>query len=142
MSCRICAKIRGEAPAWGGALYEDDLIYAGHGPAEEGDRDVYLGRLLVHPKRHVPGIADLHDSEALAIGLWTTRLGRALAAEHVYVFVLGHQVPHVHYHVIARHSGTPREFWGLRVLEWPGAPRGREKEVAELCARLRKFISR
>ena len=70
-----------------------------------------------------------------------TRLSRALEAElnaeHVYAFVLGHHVPHLHVHVIARHPGAPREYWGFKVDEWPDAPHGGVDEVAALVVRLR-----
>jgi histidine triad (HIT) family protein len=49
------------------------------------------------------------------------RTARALkavvGAEHVYSFVLGHHVPHLHIHVLPRYPGAPREFWGTRVDE-------------------------
>jgi diadenosine tetraphosphate (Ap4A) HIT family hydrolase len=37
-------------------------------PGRDG-APVYLGHLLVEPKRHAPGLEDLTDSEARAIGL-------------------------------------------------------------------------
>ena len=51
--------------------------------------------------------------------------------------IMGHNVPHFHLHLLPRYPGTPREFWGLRVDEWPGAPHGGEAEIADLCDRLR-----
>jgi diadenosine tetraphosphate (Ap4A) HIT family hydrolase len=59
-------------PIPGGAIYEDELLYAGHGGPG------YLGYLFVEPKRHVPGWADLTDKEAQALGLLVARLSRAL----------------------------------------------------------------
>ena len=71
---------------------------------------------------------DETDEEAQALGLWAARLSRALVAtegaDHVYAFVLGDAVPHVHAHVVARYPGAPEEFRGPRVDEWPQAPRG------------------
>ncbi|MBI2899541.1 MAG: HIT family protein [Planctomycetes bacterium] len=141
MDCLICRMEQGEA--LDRPLHEDPLVWAGHAPPEEGESDVYLGRCLMAPRRHAAGVADLSDAEAQAVGLWIARLGRALrasGAEHVYVFVLGHKVPHVHFHVIPRHPGTPREYWGVRVLEWPAAPRGGGEEVREVGARIRAAI--
>ena len=70
------------------------------------------------------------------------RLAKALekeGAEHVYAFTFNH-VPHHHVHVVARYPGTPHEFWGPRVDEWPDAPRGGEAEIAALCNRLRATL--
>jgi histidine triad (HIT) family protein len=58
-------------------------------------------------------------------------------ADHVYAAVIGHHSPHFHLHVIARHPGAPREFWWVRVDEWPDAPRGDAQAIAAFCERLR-----
>jgi histidine triad (HIT) family protein len=141
--CFVCRKHRGEEPVPGGAIYEDDLVYASH-KAPPSDGRAYLGWCFVEPRRHAPGLADLTDAEARAIGWLVARLSRALKAElnaeHVYAFVIGHHVPHLHVHLIPRHPGAPREYWGVRVDEWPEAPRGDEAEIAALAARLRTRI--
>ncbi len=122
----------------GGAIYEDDLLCVSHIGGEE---ETYLGYLMVESKRHIPGVAELTDLEAQMIGQMVSRLGRALKAsegvDHVYIFVLGDHVPHLHVHVVGRYPGAPREYWGVRVDEWPEAPRGREPEIAALVERLR-----
>jgi len=41
---------------------------------------------------------------------------------------------------VPRYPGTPREYWGVRVDEWPGAPRGDLEEIADLCERLRNGL--
>lgn len=142
--CFICRKHRGDVAVPGGALYEDELVYAGHAALPEGQRTTYLGSLLVEPKRHIGGLAELTDTEAERIGLVVARLSRGLtateAAEHVYLFVLGHAVPHLHVWVVPRYPGTPREYWGTRVDEWPEAPRGGPEEIAALCQRLRIHV--
>jgi histidine triad (HIT) family protein len=144
LDCSVCRKHRGELSIPGGAIYEDNLAYAGHLHILEGQTVAYLGYLIVEPKRHAPGLADLTDAEAQAIGLLVTRLSRALKAseraEHIYSFVLGHQVPHLHIHVVPRYPGAPREYWGVHVDEWPDAPRGGPQEIAALCARLRAWL--
>jgi histidine triad (HIT) family protein len=138
--CFVCRKHRGEEAAPGGAIYADPLVYASHvGVPPEGH--AYLGWCFVEPRRHVAGLAGLTDDEAQAIGRLAARLSRAirdeLQAEHVYAFVLGDRVPHLHVHIIPRHPGTPREYWGVRVDEWPDAPRGDKATIAALVARLR-----
>jgi len=119
-------------------------VYAGHAQIREGQSTAYLGYLMAETKRHAPGLADLTDAEAQALGLLVARLSRALkaceGAEHVYAFVLGDGVPHVHVHVVPRYPGAPREYWGVHVDEWPDAPHGGSQEMAALCARLREYL--
>ncbi len=142
--CFICRKHRDEISVPGGAIYEDDWVYAGHAQIHEGQTVAYLGYLMVEPKRHVSGLPDLTDREAQSLGLWVARLSRALkiseGAEHVYAFVLGDRVHHLHIHVVPRYPGAPREYWGVHVDEWPDAPHGGPREIAELCARLRSHL--
>ncbi len=44
--CFICRKHRGEIMIPGGAIYEDDLLYAGHVGTQEGQA-AYLGYIMV-----------------------------------------------------------------------------------------------
>jgi histidine triad (HIT) family protein len=140
-TCFVCRKHRGEIAVPGGAVYQDDLLHVGHVQVRGGRATAYLGHLLVEPRRHVPGLADLTDQEAAALGTLVARVSRALLqrsrAEHVYAFVLGDAVPHLHVHVVPRYPGAPREFWGVCVDEWPAAPRGGPEAIEALCADLR-----
>jgi histidine triad (HIT) family protein len=142
--CLVCRKRRGEIAVPGGAIYEDGLIYVSHAMLWGDEEDHYLGHLLVEPKRHVPELACLAAEEAKAIGLYASRVARSLMhtedVEHVYSFVIGDGVPHVHVHVIGRYPGAPREYWGPRVDEWPEAPRGGEGKMAQVAARIRAFL--
>lgn len=142
--CFICRKHRGEIIVPGGAIYEDDLLYVGHILDATNPDSTYLGYLMVETKRHTPGLAELTDEEAQAIGLTVARLSRALKssenAEHIYEFVFGHDVPHMHVHVVPRYPGAPREYWGTHVDEWPEAPRGGSQEIAALCRRIREML--
>ncbi|HZU67871.1 MAG TPA: HIT family protein [Ktedonobacteraceae bacterium] len=142
--CFVCRKHRGEIDIPGQAIYEDDMLYVGHLYLLHDNQNTYLGYLMVEPKRHVAGLADLTDQEAQAIGLMVTRLSRALrdseGAEHIYEWVLGHHVPHLHIHLVPRYPGTPREYWGVRTDEWPDAPHGGPQEIAALCSRLRAYL--
>ena len=52
--CFICRKHRGLETVPGGALYEDDIVYAGHAQIRPGQETAYLGYLMAETKRHVP----------------------------------------------------------------------------------------
>ena len=142
--CLICRKQRGDFYVPGGAIYADDLVYCSHAHLSGDQPAVYLGWLTVETRRHAPGLADLTNEEGQELGKLIARLSRALRAitnaEHVYAFVLGHGVPHLHVHLIPRYPGTPREYWGVRIDEWPQAPRGDAQQVSALCDQLRAFL--
>lgn len=139
VDCLVCDRHSGAVDVPGGPIYEDDLVFVGHALFPEGSDRVYAGWLLIEPKRHVPGLADLRPEEAERVGALQSLVARALvevvAAEHVYAFVLGHHVPHLHVHVLPRYRGTPREYWGTRVDEWPDAPTGDHAAIADLAER-------
>lgn len=139
--CFVCRKHRGEIPVPGGALHEDALVYCSHVFDPERNPAPYLGHLIVEPKRHAPGLADLTDDEARAVGALAARASRALyaeGAEWVYAAVLGHHVAHLHLHLIPRYPGTPPDHWNpLTIDEWEGAKHGGPEEVAALSDQLR-----
>jgi histidine triad (HIT) family protein len=142
--CLVCRKHRRKVDVPGGIIYENELIYISHAQLWGDEKEHYLGHVFVETKRHVAEVADLTEEEAQAIGLYTSRIAKALlqaeSMEHIYIFVIGDGVPHVHYHVIGRYPGAPREYWGPRVDEWPEAPEGGEAEIAQVAARLRGFL--
>jgi histidine triad (HIT) family protein len=144
--CFICRKHHGDEPAPGGPIYETELVWASHGYHPERNPEPYLGHVVVEPRRHALGFADLEEDEAAALGVAISRLSRALkraeGAEHVYVAVVGHHTPHLHVHLIPRYPGTPREFWDpIRVDEWPEARHGRPEDAAEVATRIRAALS-
>jgi diadenosine tetraphosphate (Ap4A) HIT family hydrolase len=86
----------------------------------------YLGHLLVTPKRHVIDFAGLLDEEAAAMGIEIARWSAALketGAERVYTATIGHEVDHLHVHLLPRWPGTPRQVPWHSVDEWSGARR-------------------
>ena len=144
--CFICAQQRGDQPIPGGAIFEDELVVAVHAYDPKLNPAPYLGHVLVEPRRHAPGLADLRDDEARAVGLAASRVARGLreveAAEHVYLAVLGHHTPHLHVHLIPRYPGTPREYWDpVRIDEWPDARHGGPEAIAAVVERLRAAAS-
>ncbi|MGH3762218.1 HIT family protein [Actinophytocola sp.] len=145
-SCFVCAKHRDPDLLPVGA---DDLVVVTHvspdSPGREGG-PVYLGHLVVEPRRHAPELADLTDLEAAAVGTWAARASRALrdaGAEHVYAAVIGHHVNHLHQRLIPRYPGTPREYWWPpRMDEWPRARLGGHEEVSRVVHDLRARLER
>jgi histidine triad (HIT) family protein len=133
--CLICDK---HAAGDGGIeVHRDDAVYVGHLPAMP---TAYLGHLFVEPLAHLPGLADLSIAEAAQVGVAMRRASATLRAaghDHVYAFVLGDRVPHLHVHLIGRYPDAPVEFRGVTVDEWPEAPRGDADAVAAYVARLR-----
>ena len=143
--CFVCRKHRErETLVPGGPVGEDELVMVSHAIPGPSGRPAYLGHLFVEPLRHAPGLADLTDAEARAVGWWCARTSRALravaGAEHVYAMVIGDGVPHLHVHLQARYPGAPREYWWGKVTEWPDAPRGQLPQVAGFVHSLRAFL--
>lgn len=141
--CFICRKHRGEIDIPGGVIYEDELLYVGH--ISSDSEEVYLGYVMIDIKRHVPGLAELHDDESAAVGRMLSRVSQALkacvGAEHLYSFVLGDHVSHLHMHLIPRYPDTPSSYWGFRISGWPEAPRGGADQIEEVCSRIRKYLT-
>jgi diadenosine tetraphosphate (Ap4A) HIT family hydrolase len=133
--CLVCEKHAAADP--GIEVHRDDLVYVGHLPAMP---EAYLGHLFVEPREHLPGLAELSSEQAAAVGEAMRRASvvlRAAGHDHVYAFVFGDLVPHLHVHVLGRYPGAPEEFRGTSVDEWPEAPRGDAIAVAEYVTRLR-----
>lgn len=150
--CIICRKHASGDAMGPGVIYENELVFASHAPAGEG-ASAYLGYVFVETKRHVKGLGELADDEAAAIGLLVNAVSAALreteSAEHVYSYVYGDGVPHLHVHLQARYPNTPMEFWPRRsgdtaitvdLSGWPDAPRGDAAAVRAITARLHQSV--
>jgi histidine triad (HIT) family protein len=145
--CFVCLKHRDMDAVPGGVIAADDHVVVSHLPLRtpQGEADsVYLGHLVVEPREHVRELGELSDDQAASLGRLAARasaaLTRAAGAEHVYSAVIGHGVEHLHLHLIPRYPGTPREYWWVRLDEWPDAPRGGVAEVEALAERLRAAL--
>ena len=142
--CMVCQKQRGEILIPGGSIFENELLFISHALPFGKEKDHYLGHIFIETRRHIPEISELTASEAEMIGLYTQKVAKALMETlgmvHIYSFVIGDGVPHVHVHVIGRYPDAPREFWGPRVDEWPDAPRGADEEIMRVTDRLRTYL--
>lgn len=143
-NCMICQKHLGTPHLPGGAIYENGLIFVCHATPFGNEKDHYLGHIFIETKRHIPEISELTEPEAKMLGLYTQKVSQALMATlgmvHVYSFVIGDGVPHVHVHIIGRYPNAPREYWGTKVDEWPDAPRGADAEIARVSTLLKLYF--
>jgi histidine triad (HIT) family protein len=146
-ACFVCAKHRDIGALPGGELAGDEHAVVTHLPLTTPagtSESVYQGYLFVEPRRHVAELGDLTPAEAASVGRLAAAASGALrsseGAEHVYAAVIGHGVDHLHVHLIPRYPGTPREYWWVRVDEWPDAPRGGAAEVDALGERMRAAL--
>lgn len=142
--CMVCQKQRGEILIPGGSIFENELLFISHALPFGKEKDHYLGHSFIETRRHIPEISELTASEATMIGIFTQRVAKALMETlgmvHIYSFVIGDGVPHVHVHVIGRYPDAPREYWGPRVDEWPDAPRGTDEEIARVTNLLKAYL--
>ena len=151
--CFICTK-QGSGDAFGcGVIYEDELVFASHIVASQ-DGKAYLGHVFVETRRHVSGFGQLTDAEAAAVGILANDLAAALqateGAEHVYSFVYGDAVPHLHVHLQPRYPNTPAQFRPRRdgnavvvaLADWPDAPRGDVEAIRAVTTRLHDEVAR
>lgn len=141
--CFICNKHAGNIETAGGMIFEDEHVYVGH--IDRNGQPNYLGHIMIDLKRHVPTLAEMTVEEAKAFGVIMASVSKALKdsenAEHIYALVSGNSVPHVHMHLVARYPNTPKEHWGpMEVYDWEDAPMGSNKEVIDLCNRLKTYL--
>jgi diadenosine tetraphosphate (Ap4A) HIT family hydrolase len=142
--CLVCRKHRGIIKLFGGVIYENEYIFISHAIFWKEEKEHYLGHIFIETRRHVAEWADLTETESKMIGLFTQRISKALLStekmEHVYAFYIGDGVPHFHIHIIGRYPEAPREYWGIKVDEWPQAPKGGEDEITGVTNRVRKYL--
>ena len=141
-NCYFCIRQNGKELVPGGAVYSDDLVYANH--AFDHPESNYIGEFYIQTRRHVHHWADLTDAEASAIGLLITRLSRAmksvLKVGHTYVVYYAEVTPHLHVILTARYPDMPKEYIRGNIYKWPKAPHGGNKEITELCEKIREAI--
>lgn len=107
MGCVFCRVITGELPS--STVYEDDRVVAfmDIDPATEG-------HLLVVPRTHASGLADLEPDDAARMMTVAQRLADAVRSELSPAGInllladgqaAGQEVPHSHLHVVPRTHG-------------------------------------
>jgi len=130
--CLICEK-HGQSTF---EIFRDAFLVVNHFVPHPDENDNYLGYYMIESRRHFKGIYDATDEEAAAIGQMMRALGKAmktvLNAAHVYSFVMGDGIDHLHVHMVARYAAAPREYYGPKVDEWPSAPRGGAESVQKI----------
>jgi diadenosine tetraphosphate (Ap4A) HIT family hydrolase len=117
VSCRLAAQ--GSALPIRERIYADGLWRVAH--AFNG---ALPGWLVLLPQRHVTSLEELTADEAALLGPLLRRLSIALHAvvgcEKTYVmqFAEAEGFSHVHFHVVPRMAGWPREHKGPRVFHF------------------------
>ncbi len=138
--CLVCQEISGEIVVPGELLHAGKLTVVFHVPPLNTD-SVHLGYLMVSPRRHVEDFAGVTTEEAASVGVEISRWSKTLkdaGAERVYVAVVGHDVAHLHVHLIPRWPGTPTDIAWHAVDEWAGARRGDFNDASSFASRLRE----
>jgi histidine triad (HIT) family protein len=106
--CPFCDVVAGRLPA--SELYADDLVQA-----FLDIRPITTGHLLVVPRSHAAGLADLPEPTGRALFTTAQRMAAALRGSEVRCdginffladgTVAGQEVEHVHLHVVPRFAG-------------------------------------
>ena len=107
---------------------------------------VMKGRLVIEPMRHVENPEDLSSEEFASMGTLLQSammlIKEVVQAEHVYFFRINDQVKHFHFHIVPRYPETPKEFWGLRILDWLDFPKLDAAGVDALSTQLRNSFKK
>jgi histidine triad (HIT) family protein len=142
--CFICSKHSKLYEMAGHPIVESGGLMVSHFPIVN-DVPATRGHLLVEPRRHITDLSEMNDEEAEVLGKLISKaslfLKKIARAEHVYLFRINDQVPHLHFHLIPRYPNTPREFWGLKIWDCPNSPKINLDEIRKLSAELaRAFL--
>jgi histidine triad (HIT) family protein len=103
---------------------------------------LFLGHILVVPRRHVPTLTELQDEELAPllgeVRLVAAALVTALGCDGTFVAnnnVVSQSVAHLHVHVVPRRRGD-----GLRGFFWPRQRYASVDEADEFAVRIREAM--
>lgn len=140
-NCTICDKHQDFSKHTGEVILEKGGWAVTHFPFVDGQKAT-KGYLLIETKRHIQEFTEMSPEEAAALGelisAGTQLIKNKMGAEHVYLFRINDKVPHLHLHLVPRYPGTPKEFWGFKISEWPGNPKIGLEEIKQVALRLRR----
>lgn len=138
--CMICEKHRDLKKFTGEHIAEKGGWVLTHFPFLT-DEKATRGHLILETKRHITDLAEMNEEESAALGELTRTAVHlqetVLKAEHVYMFRINDKVAHLHIHLIPRYPGTPREYFGFKINEWPGRTIVNLQEIQALSSELR-----
>lgn len=124
--CPVCEKHQNLLSHTGAAVFEDGGWLVTHFPKLETEKTT-RGHLLIESQRHIQDLTEMNDEEARALGRLIRDGARLvqerLGVEHVYCFRINDKVPHLHFHLIPRYAGTPKEYWGVHIMNCPTSPK-------------------
>lgn len=133
--CPFCSILAGELPAH--VVADDDVVLA-----FLDLRPLFVGHVLVVPRRHVETLADL---PAGLVGPYFERVQRlsvavrdATGAQGSFVAVnnvVSQSVPHLHTHVVPRTKGD-----GLKGFFWPRTRYRDDAHMAEVAAAIAEAL--
>lgn len=98
------------------------------------------GWLVLIPRRHVPTIAELTNTEAASLGTWQVRLSRALhevtGCQKTYLMQFAERegFEHVHFHLVPRMPDIPADRLGPAIFGYLDAESDQRMDEARMDA--------
>lgn len=131
-----------------GDLPPRDHIYAdGRWQVVHAFDSALLGWLVLFPVRHLTGLAELSDEEAVGLGILQQRLSQALTDTlgciKTYAILLAEAsgFAHLHFHIVPRHADIPTELRGPSVFGYLGRPDSERVSDEDMDALARRLQS-
>lgn len=142
MSCFICDKHAGNHEASRYFIFRNRWISVYH-MAPDTEK-VYQGYVFLEVNRHVESLDELTIEEAEEIGRFQKLIPTALKekhlVDHVYIYELCDRVSHLHFYLIPRYEGAPKELAGMECTKWKAAPFLEAEELLDYCKTLGRAL--
>lgn len=142
--CKVCQKHQNLSAYTGRPLLDKGGFLLTHFPSIP-DEAAAKGHLLLESKRHLKELSDMNNEEASHLGpiikAGSEALKKVLRAQHVYVFRINDKVEHLHFHLIPRYEETPKDYWGLKITQWPQRETLNLKEIQDLSDQLARSMT-